>query len=236
MLGQFKLELSNPSLSAEPEVSGHTPSSGQSLPLRRPVGTDVHPHRFQGTVEDPMPCGSGYAHTKSVSHDSARSALGAGSAQPQGSLREYPEVAQDPQPSSGPGVSFVPSGAEFCSAQEPEDEDEDARDSVFEPQVFNKTLNRLFSFVYDKFVESRPLSDSSAPPLCDLESYFSISEPQASGHPRLRIYSRVNELVAQSSERATKLAHKSKPLFKVILLRWKIFLWQISPIMRLLVS
>ena len=29
MLGQFKLELSNPSLSAEPEVSGRTPSSGQ---------------------------------------------------------------------------------------------------------------------------------------------------------------------------------------------------------------
>ena len=148
MLGQFKLELSNPSLSAELEVSGRMPSSGQSLPLRCPVETDVHPHRFQGTVEGPMPCGSGYAHTRSGNYDSARSALGVGSAQPQGSLRENSEVAQDPQPSSGPRVSFVPSGYEFGSAQGPEDEDEDDdnRDSVFEPQVVDKTLNRLFNF------------------------------------------------------------------------------------------
>ena len=83
MLGQFELELSNPYLLAELEASGHTPSSGQSLPLCRPVRrTDVYPHRFQGTVGGPIPCCSGYAHTKSVSHDSARSALGAGSAQP----------------------------------------------------------------------------------------------------------------------------------------------------------
>ena len=135
-----------------------------------------------------MPCGSGYAHTDSVSESSARSALGAGSAQPQGSLREDPEVAQTPQPSSGPRVSFAPSGAEFCGAQEPEDEDGDDHDSVFEPQAVDKTLNRLFNFVYDKFVESRPLSDPSAPLLCDFESYFSISEPQSSGCPCLRIY------------------------------------------------
>ena len=115
-----------------------------------------------------MPCGSGFAHTESGSHGSTRSALGAGSVQPRGSLREDPEVAQDPQPSSGPRVSFAPSGNEFCGAQEPEDEDEDDCDSVFEPQVVDKTLNRLFNFMHDKFVESRPLSDSSAPPRCDI--------------------------------------------------------------------
>ena len=67
MLGQFKLELSNPCLSAEQEVSGYTPCSGQSLPLRHPDRDDVHPRQFQGTTEGPMPCGSGYAHTVSVS-------------------------------------------------------------------------------------------------------------------------------------------------------------------------
>ena len=77
--------------------------------------------------------------------------------------------------------------------------------------------------MYDKFVESRPLSDSLAPPRCNFESYLSISELQASRRPRLRIYPLVNELVAQSSEQATKLAHESNPLFKVIPLRRKIF-------------
>ena len=77
--------------------------------------------------------------------------------------------------------------------------------------------------MYDKFVESRPLSDSLAPPRCDFESYFSISEPQSSVCPRLRIYPHVNELVAQSSEQATKLARESKLLSKVIPLRRKVF-------------
>ena len=57
-----------------------------------------------------MPCGSGYAYTRSGNYDSARSALGVGSAQPQGSLRENSEVAQDPQPSSGPRFHLCPLG------------------------------------------------------------------------------------------------------------------------------
>ena len=57
LLGQFKLEMSNVSFPAEPGVSGHTSESGQFLPLRRPVRTDVHPHRFQGTAEGPIPSG-----------------------------------------------------------------------------------------------------------------------------------------------------------------------------------
>ena len=30
--------------------------------------------------------------------------------------------------------------------------------------MVDKTLARLFNFIYDKFVDSRPLSDSSGPP------------------------------------------------------------------------
>ena len=47
MLGQFKLGLSNPCLSEEPEVSGRMPSSGQYLPLHRPVRIDVRPIGFR---------------------------------------------------------------------------------------------------------------------------------------------------------------------------------------------
>ena len=146
MLGQFKLELSNPCLSEEPEVSGRMPSSGQSLPLRRPVRIDVQPHQFQGTVEGLMPCGSGITRTSSLNDTAVRSELGADVAQSQDSLREDPEVAQDPQTLSGHRVSFASSGPEICSAQEPEDDEEDDRDSFYEPQVVNKTLNRLFNY------------------------------------------------------------------------------------------
>ena len=126
---------------------------------------------------------------------------------------------QDPQASSGPRVSFAPSGPEFSGAQEPEDDNEDDRDSICEPQVVDKTLNRLFNYVYDKFLESRPLRNSLAPLCCEFESFFSVSEPQSAA----RIYPRVDELVADTSERASKLACESKPLFKVIPLRRKVF-------------
>ena len=197
MLGQFKLELSNPCLSEEPEVSGRTPSSGQSLPLRRPVRIDVQPHLFQGTVEGPMPWGSGITRTSSVSDTTVRSELGADVAQSQDSLREEPEVAQDPQASSGHRVSFASSWPEIRGAQEPEEDD---RNSFYEPQVVDKTLNRLFHYVYDKFLESCPLSYSLAPPCCEFESFFSVAEPQSAACPQLRIYPRVNELVADTSE------------------------------------
>ena len=106
MLEQFKLGLSNPCLSEEPEVTGCTPSSGQSLPLRHPVRINVQPHWFQGTVEVPMPCSLGITRTSSVSDTAVRSELGADVAQSQNSLCEDPEVAQDPQASSGQRVFF----------------------------------------------------------------------------------------------------------------------------------
>ena len=65
------------------------------------------------------------------------------------------------------GFSFAFSGPKIHGAREPEHDGED-RDSFYEPQVVDKTLNRLFHYVYDKFLESRPLSDSLAPPLCKL--------------------------------------------------------------------
>ena len=48
-------------------------------------------------------------------------------------------------------------------------------------------------------------------------------ELQSAVRPHLRIYPRVNELVADTSERASKLACESKPLSRVIPLRRKVF-------------
>ena len=215
MLGQFKIDMSNSSLSAEPEVSGRMPLSGQSPPLRRPVRTDVHPHQSLGTAEGPMPSVSGYAHLTSVSKGSVRSALGVGSEHPRGSLCEDYEAAQAPQPSLGPKVSFAVSGADGGCAREPEDEEES--------QVVDKTFNRLVQYVYDKYDESRPLSDRSATSCFDFESYFAIAEPHSLSHLRMRVYPRVLELLTQSWERVAKFARESKPLHKVIPLRRKVF-------------
>ena len=66
-----------------------------------------------------MPCGSSITHTRSVSDTAARSELGEDVAQPQDSLREDPEIVQDPQASSGPRVSFASSGPEVRGVQEP---------------------------------------------------------------------------------------------------------------------
>ena len=81
----------------------------------------------------------------------------------------------------------------------------------------------MVQYVYDQYEESRPLSDPAAPPRCDFESYFAISDPQSSLRPCMRMYPRVNELMSKSRERAAKFARESKPLHKVIPIRRKVF-------------
>ena len=49
------------------------------------------------------------------------------------------------------GFSSASSGPKIHGAREPEDDGED-RDSFYEPQVLDKTSNRLFHYVYDKFL------------------------------------------------------------------------------------
>ena len=77
--------------------------------------------------------------------------------------------------------------------------------------------------MYNKFIESRPLSDSSAPPHCAFEEYFAVSQPPSSARQRLQVYPRVNEILDASTEKASLLARESKPLHKVVPLRRKIF-------------
>ena len=49
LFSQFRGNMSNRSLTAEPGVSGLTPPPGQSLPLRHSVSTHVNPMRFRVT-------------------------------------------------------------------------------------------------------------------------------------------------------------------------------------------
>ena len=59
----FRDRLVNRSFSAEPGVSGLTPPTGQSPPLRHSVSTNVNPIRFQSTAGGPMPHDSGFAQS-----------------------------------------------------------------------------------------------------------------------------------------------------------------------------
>ena len=184
LLGHFKLELTNASFPAEPEVLGRTPVSGQPVPQRRPVRTTVYPQWFQGIAEGPMPSGSGYAHLSSVNNKSDRLGVGAGFAQSQDVPDYTPDDVQPPQPAGGPRVSFAANGYENVFVREPEDEEEDNRDSIGEAPVVDKTFNRLVNYVYDQYDSSRPLSDSTAPPRCEFEDYFVVAEPQSSLRPK----------------------------------------------------
>ena len=196
---------------------------GQPAPLRRPVRTTVCPQRFQGTVEGPIPTNLGYAHLSHVSVQSDRLGVGAGVAHSQ-DVTYTPEDAQPPQPSGESRVSFATSGSKNVCVREPEDEEEDARDSIGEAPVVDRTFNRLVNYVYDQYDSSRPLSDSAAPPHCEFEDYFAVAEPQSSLRPKLRIYPRVTELMTENKEHAAKCARESKPLQKIIPIRRKVFL------------
>ena len=80
----------------------------------------------------------------------------------------------------------------------------------------------MFNFIYDKFVESLPLSDSSSPPCCAFEDYFAVAKPQSSARQQLCVYPRVNEIPDSSMDKDSRLARESKPLHKVVPLRCKV--------------
>ena len=113
-----------------------------------------------------------------------------------------PEAAQPPQPTGGPRITLAASGFEFGFVRESEDDEEDYHNSIGEAPVIDKLS---ISYAYVQFISSRPLSDPAAPPLCDFEAYFAVSEPQSSVHPKLCLYSRVNKLLSKSKEREAKL-------------------------------
>ena len=132
------------------------------------------------------------------------------------------EGAQRPADPSGPKVSFAQSLASEASHPEIDDDDED-RDSVAEPPVLDKTLSRLINFIYDKFAHSCPVTDASAPPRCEFEDYFAISDPPTSSCQNLMVYPRVSEIIDASSDKASRLVRESRPLHKVVPLMRKIF-------------
>ena len=217
LLDQFKLEITNSSVSAEPGVSRRKPA-----PMRFPVSTTVYPQRFQGSAEGPMPTSSGYAHLSQVTAQSDRLGVGVGFAHSQ-DVQYAREDAHPSQPSEGPKVAFAPSESENVCVREPEDEEDDDRDSVGDVPVVDKTFNRLINYVYEQYEHSRPLSDPAVPPHCEFEDYFAVAEPLSSLKPKLRIYPRVTELVNKNTDRAARCARESKPLHKIIPIRRKVF-------------
>ena len=217
MLDKFRVGFSNP-FSVDPKVLGQSVSHTESPSLRHPVNTEYQRLWFQGGGVDPVPSGSGLAQSTGSNLD--RPVLGADAAHSRDLPSEDYGNAQYPPAPAGPRVAFAHS-IESVSVHDPEDDDD--RDSVAEPLVVDKTLARLFNFVYDKFVELRPLSDTSAPPRCAFEEYFAVSEPTSSVHQRLWVYPRINEILDASTEKTSRLACESKPLHKVVPLGVKSF-------------
>ena len=145
LFSQFRGNMSNRSLSAEPGVSRHTPPPGQSPPLRHTVSTHVNPMRFQSDVGGPMPQSLGSAHTHG---ESQQLGVNQGLApQPQASM-EAPEPAQAALSARGSRNRLATSSEHPVFVREPEDEDEDDLESVNEFPV-DKTFNRLIRILPD---------------------------------------------------------------------------------------
>ena len=51
--------------------------------------------------------------------------------------------------------------------------------------------------MFMRSMKSRPRPDPSAPPCCNFESYFAVTEPHSLSRPRMRVHPRVSELLTQ---------------------------------------
>ena len=195
MLDKFRVGLSNPSFSVDPKVPGQSVSHTESPSLRHPVSTEYQRLRFQGSGVDPVPSGSGLAQSTGGNLD--RPVLGADAAHSRDLPSEDYENAPYPPAPAGPRVAFA-HPIESVSAHDPEDD----RDSVAEPLVVDKTLAWLFNFVYDKFVESHPLSGTSTPPRCLLRTTLRCPTPHL---PLVRAYGSTPELMKSLTRVRKKL-------------------------------
>ena len=219
MLDQFKLGLNNSSFSGNPGVLGPSVSQTEPPSLQRPVSTESESLRFQDDGEDPVPHGLGFAQSGNFS---ARSQLGSDAAPSRDPPLEASGKLQRPTDPSGPRVSFAqPTEPEL--AHHPEDDDEDDRESVADPPVFDKTYARIINFIYDRFANSRPVTNASAPPRCEFEEFFAVSDRPYAARQNRTVYPRVLEIVDASAERASRLARESQPLHRVVALRRKLF-------------
>ena len=166
-----------------------------------------------------MPQSLGSAHTHG---ESQQSGVSQGLApQPQASM-EAPEPAQAALSARDSRTRLATSSEHPVFVREPEDEDEDDLESVNEFPV-DKTFNRLISFIYEQYPDSRPISDPAVPPRCEFESFFATSDPQSAVRPKLRWYPRVQEIVAKTQDRAQRLGCEGKSAQKVISLRRRLF-------------
>ena len=219
MLDQFKLGFNNSSFSENPGVLGPSVSHTKPVSLQHPVSTKIPLLGFQDGGEDPVPHGSGLAQG---GNSLARPQLGSDAALSRDPPAEVSGKTQRPSDPSGPRVSFT-QPLEPEHAQHPEDDGEDDRDSVADPPVLDKTFSRLINFIYDRFSHARPVTNASAPPRCDFEEYFAVSEPHTAARQNLTVYPRVSEIIDASSEKASRLARESRPLHEVVPLRRKVF-------------
>ena len=104
MLEEFKSGLNQTSFSEDPTVPGPSVSQTEPLSLQHPVSTkSLEGLRFWGSVEDPVPHGSGLAHQNVV--DLARHSVGVTAEAARDPSSEGGEKSQRPGSQSGQGCT-----------------------------------------------------------------------------------------------------------------------------------
>ena len=219
MFDKLRSELVQTPVVGNPAVPRQSVSHTEPPLPPRPTSTKrCESLRGQGEGGPTVPQRSGLAHSR---FDSRSHALGSGS----GSSRDTPP--EGGESSQYPGVHANFGAGASSQAPEgnyhPDDDDDDDRESIGDPPAPDKAYVRLIDFIYDRFHHSKPSAAAHVPPLCDFESYFSISDPPSASRQFLMVYARVAEIIDASADRAAWLARESRPLHRVVPLRRKLF-------------
>ena len=91
----------------------------------------------------------------------------------------------------------------------------EAREAESNVSFRDPASSRLADLIYEVCPDSRPLLDTTRPPLCGFEAWF--GKPEATdSKQRFRLYPRIAEVQSEVAARSESLARRTKPLSHVI--------------------
>ena len=182
---------------------------GEGAPSRTPLVPPYHDYPLHHDSRAPPPEQSGRAPSRSPPFAAPRAST-------RQAPRPPPAFEAPPQPSTS---GWVPPGPPPPRSRH----DSEANESESVTSARDSASARLADLIYEVCPDSRPLFDPKAP-RCGFEAWFGQPEAAASKQ-RFRMYPRVAEVQEEVAARSESLAHRSKPLSRVIPTRT---LWQMT--------
>ena len=178
---------------------------GEGAPSRTPLVPPYHSYPLPSDSRAPLPEHSDRAPPRSPPFAAPRAST-------RQAPRPPPAFEAPPQPSTS---GWVPPGPPLPrSRHDSSASDSEASEGESVTSARDSASARLADLIYEVCPDSRPLFDPKAP-RCGFEAWFGQPEAAASKQ-RFRLYPRVAEVQEEVAARSESLAHRSKPLSRVI--------------------